>query len=520
MSDNNPCYQTMPGPAPARWLAWPRGGVRARGFAILNLMLVATREEHCFTAWGGFPDRTSGASACIGRIRVGVEGVFSGEFTADSTYSYDTDDLLTGAGAMTLTRDAQNGLLTGTTLGTTTDTMTYTSLGEVATATSTVSGSPILTETYTRDSLGRISTKTETLQGTTTTYTYTYDTTGRLTEVKRNGLTVSAYTYDSNGNRLSKVGPTGTQSGTYDAQDRLLSYNGNTYTYTANGELSSKTVGVQTTSYGYDVLGNLRTATLPTGTSIEYLIDGENRRVGKTVNGSLVQGFLYENQLEPVAELDGSGTLVSRFVYCGCGAGNIPQYMLKGGVTYRILSDHLGSPRLVIDVTSGAIIQRMDYDEFGNVILDTNPGFQPFGFAGGMYDRDTGLVRFGARDYDPETGRWSAKDPLRFDARDTNLYGYVINNPVNRIDPSGLAGELNDLNTGIGISGVLRGISRHAIDQIISKGVSPRQLLGAVRFSRRTLLVEYQGQLQWHYVGKDFTVVFNLLGEVITVLFR
>jgi hypothetical protein len=47
-----------------------------------------------------------------------------------------------------------------------------------------------------------------------------------------------------------------------------------------------------------------------------------------------VQGFLYENQLEPVAELDGSGNLVSRFVYCGCGAGNIPQYMLKGGVTY------------------------------------------------------------------------------------------------------------------------------------------------------------------------------------------
>jgi hypothetical protein len=46
------------------------------------------------------------------------------------------------------------------------------------------------------------------------------------------------------------------------------------------------------------------------------LIDGENRRIGKTVNGSLVQGLLYENQLEPVAELDRSGNLVSRFVYC------------------------------------------------------------------------------------------------------------------------------------------------------------------------------------------------------------
>ena len=128
-----------------------------------------------------------------------------------------------------------------------------------------------------------------------------------------------------------------------------------------------------------------------------------------------------QNQLEPIAELDGSGNLVSRFVYCGCGAGNIPQYMIKGGMTYRIIADHLGSPRLIIDVTSGAVMQRMDYDEFGNVILDTNPGFQPFGFAGGIYDRDTGLVRHGARDYDPETGRWTAKDPITFQGKDSNL---------------------------------------------------------------------------------------------------
>jgi len=353
-------------------------------------------------------------------------------------FTYDNDDLLTGAGAMTLTRDAQNGLLSGTTLGTTTDAMTYNSLGEVATSTSSISGSPILSQTYTRDSLGRISTKTETIQGTTTTYGYTYDTAGRLTEVKQNGLTVATYAYDQNSNRTSKTGTTGTQTGTYDDQDRLLSYNGASYSYTANGELSSKTVGSAVTSYSYDALGNLRNVTLPTGAQLGYVIDGENRRIGKMVNGSLVQGFLYENQLEPIAELDGSGNLVSRFVYCGCGAGNIPQYMVKNGVTYRILSDHLGSPRLVIDSTAGAILQRMDYDEFGNVILDTNPGFQPFGFAGGIYDRDTGLVRHGARDYDPETGRWTAKDPLRFDAEDINLYGYVLQDPVNLIDTNGM----------------------------------------------------------------------------------
>ena len=63
----------------------------------------------------------------------------------------------------------------------------------------------------------------------------------------------------------------------------------------------------------------------------------------------------------------------------------------------------------------------------------------PFGFAGGLYDSDTGLIRFGARDYDPDIGRWTAKDPIFFDGGDVDLYGYVFNDPVNNIDPSGLA---------------------------------------------------------------------------------
>jgi len=78
------------------------------------------------------------------------------------------------------------------------------------------------------------------------------------------------------------------------------------------------------------------------------------------------------------------------------------------------------------------------YNPFGNVISDSNPGWQPFGFAGGMYDSDTGLTRFGARDYDPETGRWTIKDPIRFDGGDSNLYGYVLNDPINFVDPLGL----------------------------------------------------------------------------------
>ncbi|MEL6339531.1 MAG: RHS repeat-associated core domain-containing protein [Myxococcota bacterium] len=81
----------------------------------------------------------------------------------------------------------------------------------------------------------------------------------------------------------------------------------------------------------------------------------------------------------------------------------------------------------------------IDYDEFGRILSDSNPGFQPFGFAGGLYDQDTDLVRFGARDYDPETGRWTSKDPILFEGGFANLYVYVGSDPVLLIDPEGLS---------------------------------------------------------------------------------
>ncbi|MAF92885.1 MAG: hypothetical protein CL674_16570 [Bdellovibrionaceae bacterium] len=133
--------------------------------------------------------------------------------------------------------------------------------------------------------------------------------------------------------------------------------------------------------------------------------------------------------------------------------------MIKGGIEYKIISDHLGSVRLVVNSSNGNIVQRMDYDTWGKVLSDTNPGFQPFGFAGGIYDQDTGLVKFGARDYDPETGRWISKDPIRFDGG-INLYAYADNDPVNKIDPNGLwalqiGGQLTGFfpTAGAGISG-------------------------------------------------------------------
>lgn len=250
----------------------------------------------------------------------------------------------------------------------------------------------------------------------------------------------TTYAYDSNGNRLSKTEPDGTvNSGGYDNQDRLLTYGDISYAYNSNGDLTSKTQNNATVTYDYDVFGNLRKVILDNGQVIEYVIDGRNRRVGKKIDGTLVQGFLFDDQLRPIAELDGFNQVASAFVY-GTHV-NVPELIVKGGTTYRIVHDHLGSPRLVIDQGSGAIVQRMDYDEWGIVTLDANPGFQPFGFAGGIYDSQTKLLRFGFRDYDSAIGRWTNKDPILFKAADTDLYAYLGGNPVDEADPLGLCGS-------------------------------------------------------------------------------
>ncbi len=358
--------------------------------------------------------------------------------------TYDRDNLLTRAGAITLTHNLQNGLLTGTQLGAITDTFGYNPLGETTSYQAAYGGTNLLVQSYRRDSLGRIGTMTETISSTTHIYNYYYDDAKRLSEVWQDGRRISQYAYDLNGNRTSYTDTVGmvpvTITASYDNQDRLTLYGSEVYTYTANGELKTKQDSFgQLSNYGYDVLGNLITVTLPyTTTPITYIVDGKNRRVGKKVGDVLVQGFLYKDDLKPIAELDGNDNIVARFVYACC--SNIPDYMIKNGNTYRIISDHLNSPRLVIDVATGIVAQALNYDEFGNVILDTNPGFQPFGFAGGLYDKDTKLVRFGARDYYAHIGRWTAKDPSRFGGGDTELYGYVGNDPTNGSDPSGLEG--------------------------------------------------------------------------------
>ena len=349
-------------------------------------------------------------------------------------FQVDADDLSIQAGALSLYRDVTNGLVLSTTLGNTADAWAYNSLAEWTAYTATNGGADLYAVQVARDKLGRITTRSETIQGATAVFSYTYDVAGRLAGVYRDGAALNAYTYDDNGNRLSTTGPGGRHCPLRCSGPPNLIRHNDLQLYRqrrAGSEERGRPVHV----LPYDPLGNLMAVTLPDGTPIEYLVDGQNRRIGKKVDGTLVQGFLYQDELKPVAELDGTGTVVSRFIYAT--RVNVPDAMIKGGVTYRLILDHLGSVRLVVNAASGAIAQRIDYDEFGRVLTDTNPGFQPFGFAGGLYEPATGLVRFGARDYDAETGRWTAKDPIRFAGGDANLYAYVAGDPVNRVDPTG-----------------------------------------------------------------------------------
>ena len=142
-----------------------------------------------------------------------------------------------------------------------------------------------------------------------------------------------------------------------------------------------------------------------------------------------------------------------RFEY---GDSRMPVAMTNSGTTYYLTYDQVGSLRAVAD-SAGNVIKLLTYDSFGNIIDDTNPAFEvPFGFAGGLHDRDTGLMRSGHRDYDPDIGRWTAKDPIFLDGDDTDFYGYCLNDPTNFIDPEGNArqktgsGSRQDMGSGSG----------------------------------------------------------------------
>ena len=105
----------------------------------------------------------------------------------------------------------------------------------------------------------------------------------------------------------------------------------------------------------------------------------------------------------------------------------------------NIGADQVGSVR-TLSTEDGRMVKEIAYDSFGNRLRDSFPELSfPLGFAGGLVDECTGFVRFGYRDYDPQTGRFTAQDPARDLRGDADLYDYCVDDPVSCIDPQGLA---------------------------------------------------------------------------------
>ena len=364
------------------------------------------------------------------------EDLYIGPHAINTIFAYDKDALLTQAGPLLITRDIDLGIIKKITSNNVEVGFTHSAnYGELSGIKSIVnSTTDTYQTTYTRDLLGRISTLSEKYQsGPTANYEYIYDVTGRLVEVKVGSVTSETYGYDSNSNRNTQTISSTTTTATYDDQDRLLTFGSKAFTYNANGELQTQTDGSITKTFTYDVFGNLKSVVLPSKT-INYHVDAHDRRIARLEGTTYTHHYIW-NDKKIIGIADDSGTLLARFIYGS--KEHVPDYMITDTAEYMIVSNHLGSPVQVIDVNSGVVIQEIKYNVWGEIISDTNPGFQPFGFAGCLYDQDTKLCRFGVRDYDPSIGRWLSKDPILFNGGDANLYGYVLQDPVNWIDITG-----------------------------------------------------------------------------------
>ena len=110
----------------------------------------------------------------------------------------------------------------------------------------------------------------------------------------------------------------------------------------------------------------------------------------------------------------------------------------RGADRYYVGCDPVGTPKIVADAT-GTVVKRREYGPWGRLLSDSNPGFLlPFGLAGGLFDPDTGLVRFWNRDLDVLSGHWTTHDPALYGGGQFNLTQYAAADPVNGRDPTGL----------------------------------------------------------------------------------
>jgi RHS repeat-associated protein len=278
-------------------------------------------------------------------------------------------------------------------------------------------------------------------------------------------MLVEEYQYNINGTRtyeMNRLRDISGRSYTYSNEDHLLTAGDVSYQYDQDGFLTRKTNGADITQYDFSARGELLTVTLPDGKYIEYIYDPSGRRIAKKINGTISEKYLWQGMIKLLAVYDGNDNLLMRFEYADV---RTPLAMVKAGIKYFLTYDQVGSLKAVAD-GSGNVLKNIIYDSFGNIISDSDPIFKvPFGFAGGLHDKDTNLIRFGFRDYDPDIGRWTAKDPILFRGGSIDLYGYCLNDPINAVDLIGLEiyGAANAGFAGINYSTSTQNLSRASL---------------------------------------------------------
>jgi RHS repeat-associated protein len=275
--------------------------------------------------------------------------------------------------------------------------------------------------TYGYDNTRNRTTQTRYRNGIATSFTYAYD---ALDELKTTtGGPAHSFDYDATQNRTLADGVSYTRN----SLNQYTSVNGVTHTYDANGNLTSD----GTRTYGYNVENKLTSVTGP-GVNATYTYDALGRRIKKTGAATVVYRYDGPNVVQ---ETDGSGNVQASYV-----DGPWPDEvvtMTRGGATYGLFYDGTNS---VSDVTStgGALLDHYEYDPYGRPWTTSSVG-NPYLFAGREYESDTSLYFNRNRHYSPGLGRFLQRDPLGY-ATGMNLYSYVGNNPLNWIDPLGLAG--------------------------------------------------------------------------------
>lgn len=300
---------------------------------------------------------------------------------------------------------------------------------------------------YSHDRSGNVLNRSDTVNNTL----YEYDNLYRLKTVTANGAVTESYTYDAAGNRAT--GPATATSYSYSPGNQLDAKTGALYEYDDYGNLKLKTQGTTRYAYSYDNENRLIRVEKKSGTilvsEVTYSYDPFGRRTERNLlkNGvTTISRYVYDGD-NILNEYDGSNQVLRRIINYP-GRIDFPIAYNTGTSAYLYFRDNLGSVNFITD-QNGAAIAEYSYDSFG-VPQKTRTGSlpQPYSYTGREYDVETGLYYYRARYYDPQAGRFISRDPIGFAGGDVNLYGYVQNNPVNRIDPLGLASLVTDMRGG------------------------------------------------------------------------